>query len=196
MSPPFCDLDELLDEIDDDEPDEDTKKGETEEVDGEAAIIIEGETDEGDTTKAWVAVEGKHYILKLEVNRGRRARDHHVHGLQRGARHRGAGRRRGRRPQPDGRLEHVRVASAAEQDARVRGQAEPVGSDRELVAGGEQQLAGHLDVLRLVAEVDHDLDRPRRSRNTRVSSSAAQDTDWNDGSVRSGMERRSSASRW
>ena len=36
---------------------------------------------------------------------------------------------------------------------------------------------------------------PRRSRNTRVSSSAVQDTDWNDGSVSSGSERRSSASR-
>ena len=66
----FCDLDELLDEFDDDEPDKDTKKGETDEVRGEETIIIEGESDEGDPTKAWIAVDGKHYILKLEVNQG------------------------------------------------------------------------------------------------------------------------------
>ncbi len=66
----FCDLDELLDEFDDEDPDDDTTKGDTDEVHGEEAIIIEGESDEGDPMKAWIAVDGKHYILKLEVSQG------------------------------------------------------------------------------------------------------------------------------
>jgi hypothetical protein len=66
----FCDLDELLKEFDDDQPDEDTKKGETDEVRDEETIIVEGKSDEGDPTKAWIAVDGEHYILKLEVDQG------------------------------------------------------------------------------------------------------------------------------
>ncbi|MFC6285509.1 hypothetical protein ACFP3Q_06210 [Nocardioides sp. GCM10027113] len=65
----FCDLDELLDEVEGGD-DNDVTKGETEEVDGEEAVIVEGETDEGDPVKAWVAVDGEHYILKMEVEQG------------------------------------------------------------------------------------------------------------------------------
>ena len=67
----FCDLDSLLDEFaEESDDDKDVSKGETEEVDGEETIIIDGESDEGDPMKAWIATEGKHYILKLEVTDG------------------------------------------------------------------------------------------------------------------------------
>jgi hypothetical protein len=65
----FCDLDELLGQIED-TGDEDVSKGETEDVDGEEAVVIESETDEGDPLKAWVAVDGEHHILKMEVEQG------------------------------------------------------------------------------------------------------------------------------
>jgi hypothetical protein len=67
----FCDLDELLKEFDDDaKNDKDITKGDTEEIDGEEALIINGESDDGEKMKAWVAVDGEHYILKLEVLEG------------------------------------------------------------------------------------------------------------------------------
>ena len=61
----FCDLDNFLDELEDDEDEDDKAKklGETE-VDGENALEITFE-DDGDLTHVWVATEGKHYILKL-----------------------------------------------------------------------------------------------------------------------------------
>jgi hypothetical protein len=61
----FCDLDNFLDELEDDEGEDDkaTKLGETE-VDGEKALEISFD-DDGDVTHVWVATEGKHYILKL-----------------------------------------------------------------------------------------------------------------------------------
>lgn len=65
----FCDLDELLSDIDSSD-EEELSKGETEEIDGEEAVIIESKTDEGDPLKAWVAVDGDHHILKMEVEEG------------------------------------------------------------------------------------------------------------------------------
>lgn len=62
----FCDLDSFISEFTKDDDDSDVKKGDTDEVDGEDAIIIEGTTDDGDPSKAWIAVDGKHRILKLE----------------------------------------------------------------------------------------------------------------------------------
>ncbi len=64
----LCDLDELLEEID--EEDSEAKKGETEEVDGQEAVVIESTTDEDDPVKAWVATEDEHYILQMEVSEG------------------------------------------------------------------------------------------------------------------------------
>lgn len=64
----FCDLDSFIGELDEDE-DEDTKdatKGEVEDVDGEQALEIIDEDDDGTTTHVWVATEGDHYILKFE----------------------------------------------------------------------------------------------------------------------------------
>jgi hypothetical protein len=66
----FCDLDELLEEFDESDDDKKVEKGETEEVDGQEAIIIEGESDEGDPIKAWIATDDPHYILKMEVTSG------------------------------------------------------------------------------------------------------------------------------
>lgn len=66
----LCDLDQLLEQIDSKDGIEDPKKGETEDVDGEEAVVVEGKTEEGDPLKAWVATEGEHYILKMEVTQG------------------------------------------------------------------------------------------------------------------------------
>lgn len=65
----FCDLDELLTELDDDGSD-DVTVGELEDVDGTPAVKVTSETDEGDKVEAWVAAEGEHYILKMVVNQG------------------------------------------------------------------------------------------------------------------------------
>lgn len=61
----FCDLDNLLEDFTK-EDDSKVQKGDTEEVDGQDAVIIEGKSDSGDPTKAWIAVDGKHHILKLQ----------------------------------------------------------------------------------------------------------------------------------
>ncbi|RYP88605.1 hypothetical protein EKO23_01570 [Nocardioides guangzhouensis] len=61
----FCDLDNLLDDFTK-EDDSTVKKGDTGAVDGEDAVVIEGTSDSGDPTKAWIAVDGKHHILKLQ----------------------------------------------------------------------------------------------------------------------------------
>jgi hypothetical protein len=61
----FCDLDNLLEDFTK-EDDSEVKKGDTDEVDGEDAIILEGTSDSGNPTKAWIAVDGKHHILKLQ----------------------------------------------------------------------------------------------------------------------------------
>lgn len=66
----LCDLDELTDELASDDGDQPATKGETEEVDGQDAIVIESETSDGDPLKGWVAVDGEHYILKMEVDQG------------------------------------------------------------------------------------------------------------------------------
>ena len=65
----ICDLDELLSEIDDDGKDEE-KKGEETDVDGQDAIEITSEDEDGGTTKAYVATDEPHYILKLEKEGG------------------------------------------------------------------------------------------------------------------------------
>jgi hypothetical protein len=62
----FCDRDTFIKELEDDnEGDEKAEKGDETEVDGQQALEIISDED-GDTTHAWVATEGKHYILKLE----------------------------------------------------------------------------------------------------------------------------------
>lgn len=66
----LCDLDQLLDEIDSEDGLKDVSKGETEEVGGEETVVVEGTTKEDDPVKAWVATEGEHYILKMEVTQG------------------------------------------------------------------------------------------------------------------------------
>jgi hypothetical protein len=62
----FCDLDELLDQIDEDQ-DKAAEKGETEDVDGQEAIKLNRENEEGGgTTTVWVAVDDPHHFLKVE----------------------------------------------------------------------------------------------------------------------------------
>jgi len=67
----FCDLDEFLDEIDnEDDEGPDPEKVGTEEVDGQEAVKLTDETDEGDPVTVWVATDDEHYLLKLEVTEG------------------------------------------------------------------------------------------------------------------------------
>ena len=65
----FCDLDGLLDQIDDDS-DEPSKKGETEDVDGQEAIKLTRDKKDGGTTTVWVAMEDPHHFLKVEQEGG------------------------------------------------------------------------------------------------------------------------------
>jgi hypothetical protein len=64
----LCDLDKFLEGMDEDEGTGDAK-GEVSEINGVDAIEITSEKD-GATTHAWVAVDGKHYIVKLETEGG------------------------------------------------------------------------------------------------------------------------------
>jgi hypothetical protein len=66
----LCDLDELLDSMNDDEDDSKAETQGTEDVDGTEAVKVTGETDEGDPVTVWVAVDEPHYILKMQVDQG------------------------------------------------------------------------------------------------------------------------------
>ena len=61
----FCDLDEFFKSMDEDSGDEDATKGNVATVAGQEAVEVLTEED-GGTVHAWVATEGKHYILKFE----------------------------------------------------------------------------------------------------------------------------------
>jgi hypothetical protein len=66
----FCDLDELLDQIDDDQG-KPSEKGETEEVDGQEAVKLNrDDAESGGTITVWVAVDDPHHILKVEQAEG------------------------------------------------------------------------------------------------------------------------------
>jgi hypothetical protein len=63
----FCDLNGLLDQIGGDQSDSESKKGETEDVDGTEAIKLTRDAQQGGgTITVWVAVDDPHHILKVE----------------------------------------------------------------------------------------------------------------------------------
>jgi hypothetical protein len=63
----FCDLDGLLDQIGDTQSDNESKKGETEDLDGVETIKLNRDPEEGGgTITIWVATEDPHHILKVE----------------------------------------------------------------------------------------------------------------------------------
>lgn len=66
-----CDLDQILDQILTSSSN-DPKKDGTDEVDGVEAVKLSREDDEDpdSTVTAWIAVEGKHYLLKYEKSGG------------------------------------------------------------------------------------------------------------------------------
>lgn len=67
----LCDVDNFIDELEDsDEDDAEGEKGDREEIDGQDALEITAEGDDGGTNHIWVATEGEHYILKLEAEGG------------------------------------------------------------------------------------------------------------------------------
>jgi hypothetical protein len=66
-----CDLDSLLEDLGQDDDGKKVDVGETETVDGQEAVVLSSETDEGDPLKAWVATDDPHYILKMEVTQGK-----------------------------------------------------------------------------------------------------------------------------
>ncbi len=66
----FCDLDELLDQIDDDQ-DKPSEKGATEDVDGQEAVkLTRDDKESGGTITVWVALADPHHILKVEQAEG------------------------------------------------------------------------------------------------------------------------------
>lgn len=65
----FCDLDELLDQIDDDQ-DRPSEKGETEEVNGAEAITLTRDDEQQGTITVWVAVDDPHHILQVQQEGG------------------------------------------------------------------------------------------------------------------------------
>lgn len=65
----FCDLDELLEDLNSDEDDPGEVEG-TEELDGEDVVVINTETDEGDPLTVYVRTDEPHYLLKMEVSEG------------------------------------------------------------------------------------------------------------------------------
>lgn len=66
----FCDLEAFLDEFDEDDDEQlDAKKGDRAEIDGEDTVALVDKADDGGTTTVWVALDGKHYILKV-ANKG------------------------------------------------------------------------------------------------------------------------------
>jgi hypothetical protein len=66
----FCDLDALLDQIGEDQ-DNASKKGETEDVDGQETVKLTRDAQEGGgTITVWVAVDDPHHILKVEQAEG------------------------------------------------------------------------------------------------------------------------------
>jgi hypothetical protein len=66
----FCDLDELLDQIDEDQ-DKPSEKDGTEDVDGQEAVKLTRDDEEsGGTITVWVAVDDPHHILKVEQAEG------------------------------------------------------------------------------------------------------------------------------
>jgi hypothetical protein len=67
----FCDLKALLKQIEDDDDQEPSEKGATEDVDGQEAITLTRDNKEGGgTTTVWVAVDDPHHILKVEREGG------------------------------------------------------------------------------------------------------------------------------
>lgn len=65
----FCDLDQLLDELDSDEEEQVEVEG-TEEVEGQQAVRLSSTSDEDEPVTVWVAVDEPHVILKMEVTEG------------------------------------------------------------------------------------------------------------------------------
>ncbi|MBO9522987.1 MAG: hypothetical protein J7518_15755 [Nocardioidaceae bacterium] len=60
----FCDLDAFLDEMKKDDDKDKAKKGKVAKVGSTEAVEIVGKDEDG-VTHAWVATEGKHYIVKI-----------------------------------------------------------------------------------------------------------------------------------
>lgn len=63
-----CDLDALVDKFTDSDDDA-GKKGKVKDVDGEQAVPLVSKNGK-ETTTVWVAAEGRHYILKIDVEGG------------------------------------------------------------------------------------------------------------------------------
>lgn len=67
----FCDLEGFLDEFDEDDGEKvEAKKGDEAKVNGKDTVALIDEKDDGGTTTVWVAIDGKHYILKVAQKGG------------------------------------------------------------------------------------------------------------------------------
>ena len=66
----FCNLDQLLDEMDDGGDDGGAEVEGTEELDGRQAVRLSTTSDEDEPVTVWVAADDPHVILQMEVSEG------------------------------------------------------------------------------------------------------------------------------
>jgi hypothetical protein len=66
----FCDLEEFLSELMDDEEDATYTKGETKEIDGEETIEIISDRPEEGTSSGYIRTEGDHYLVSIVKDEG------------------------------------------------------------------------------------------------------------------------------
>jgi hypothetical protein len=66
----FCDLEEFLDELMDEEDETTYTKGETKDVDGEETIEIISDRPEEGTSSGYILVEGDHYLVQIVKDEG------------------------------------------------------------------------------------------------------------------------------
>jgi hypothetical protein len=66
----FCDLEEFLDELMDEEDETTYTKGETKEIDGEETIEIISDRPEDGTSSGYIRVEGDHYLVQIVKDEG------------------------------------------------------------------------------------------------------------------------------
>lgn len=66
----FCDLEEFLEELMDDEEDATYTKGETKEIDGEETIEIISDRPEEGTSSGYILTEGDHYLVSIVKEEG------------------------------------------------------------------------------------------------------------------------------
>ena len=180
---PFCDIEQFLGELVDNE-DATYTKGEVEEIDGEETIEIVSDRPEEGTSSGYVLTEGDHYLVRISKTEGADPGEVTFSGFDE--------RRTSRRPPRTSRSASRTWRPATterSQAARRAAAGSPTPSRRSTPdsVSKSSSTAATVDGLLLLAEVHETVSPPRRIVNTRVSSSAVHTA--YAGAVRSGCSR-------